>query len=57
MEFSFDCEKAFNLKASDEGIGHTLKNIVDLTNWTQALPEVRTSIKRLSHPATGQVMD
>jgi hypothetical protein len=30
---------------ADEGIGHALKNIVDLTNWTEALALLRSSIR------------
>jgi hypothetical protein len=30
---------------ADEGIGHALKNIVELTNWQQALPQIRSVIR------------
>jgi hypothetical protein len=32
-------------RGADEGIGHTLKNIVDLTNWPTALAKLRNLIR------------
>jgi hypothetical protein len=32
-------------QGADEGIGHALKNIVDLTNWTKAWPLLRSLIR------------
>jgi hypothetical protein len=43
-ELKFQQERE-SQQGADEGVGHALKNIVDLTNWTKVLPLVRSSIR------------